>query len=296
MRMDQRVVDQSNRTHRLREASSESHLLALRFQDGDHSGRFPIQRRVRVGDRRYGLAGLYMGQKKCGHQIGVVCPSGDWRDWMIVDADLHKDGISPVFIRFEGPEWNDRWWEAWRELVHVTKYGNGSSEFCNLSRWNPVNHSLDKFSGASVGTNSIDAVYVPLRDYRGGSSQTRRGVEEASPLAVARANSKKITLTYDRKHGRHACGTLLDVRTPVALPCVVGGAVHAARVGGRSPLAGSTPGGRPSTFLPLWIADDEREHVVRHALYAIAFTVAIPCSLRLPVEHSALFSTSSSVR
>ena len=44
----------------------------------------------------------------------------------------------------------------------------------------------------------------------------------------------------------------------------------------------------PSSFLPRCIADDEREHVVRHTLYAIAFTVAIPCALRLPIEHEAL--------
>ena len=166
-RMDPRVVDQRNHTHRLSEATrgDTPHLLALRFQDGDHARRFPIQRRVRVGDQRYKLTGLYMGQKKCGHQIGLTCPTGSWRDWMIVDADLHKDGISPVFIRFEGPRWNDRWWTAWRELVHVTKYGAGTSEFCNLSPWNEHNASLDRYRAASadVGTNSIDALYVPIR-------------------------------------------------------------------------------------------------------------------------------------
>lgn len=44
----------------------------------------------------------------------------------------------------------------------------------------------------------------------------------------------------------------------------------------------------PSSFLPRCIGDDEREHVVRHALYAAAFTAAIPCALRLPIEHGAL--------
>jgi hypothetical protein len=44
----------------------------------------------------------------------------------------------------------------------------------------------------------------------------------------------------------------------------------------------------PSSFLPRCIHDDEREHVVRHALYAAAFTAAIPCALRLPIDHGAL--------
>ena len=96
---------------------------------------------------------------------------------MIVDADLHKDGISPVFVRFEGSEWLDGWWEAWRELMHVTKFGAGTSEFCNLSPWNPHNASLDQYRGArNVGTNSLDLVYVSIGNGKGrGSGKQFRG-------------------------------------------------------------------------------------------------------------------------
>lgn len=164
VRMDDRVTDQKNRTHKLRlPKKNESHILALRFQDGDHTKRFPIQRRLCIGSQQYKLYAFYAGQKKCGHQMGVVSPTGKWRDWMIVDADLHKDGISPIFVRFEGPQWVDRWWGAWRDVMHVTKYGGG--EFCNLSPWNPSNTSLDHYRGVSTsGTNSLDVMYVSMNE------------------------------------------------------------------------------------------------------------------------------------
>lgn len=162
--MDDRVVDRRSRTHRLRRPrNGEAHILALRFQDGDHTNRFPVQRRVRVGKQHYRLCGIYAGQQKCGHQMGITSPTGSWRDWVIVDADLHKDGISPIFVRFEGPEWLDGWWSGWRELMHITKFGNNASEFCNLSPWNPHNASLDQYRGIKrAGSNSLDMVYVSI--------------------------------------------------------------------------------------------------------------------------------------
>ncbi len=188
--MDDRVSDQRNRTHRLREPKAdEPHLLALRFQDGDHTERFPVQRRVRVGTQRYRLCGFYAGQQKCGHQLGITSPTGSWRDWVIVDADLHKDGISPVFVRFEGPRWMDDWWDAWRELIHVTKYGVGASEFCNLSPWNPRNDSLDTYRGPkNVGSNSLDLVYVsmPSEGYRGTSTRRRHPSRRRSSRGARR--------------------------------------------------------------------------------------------------------------
>jgi hypothetical protein len=137
-----------------------------------------VQRRVRIGNQHYRLCGFYAGQQKCGHQLGITSPTGSWRDWVIVDADLHKDGISPVFVRFDGSEWLDGWWDAWRELMHVTKFGPSSSEFCNLSPWNPQNSSLDQYRGTKkVGTNSLDLVYVSIGrgDSRSDSATHFRG-------------------------------------------------------------------------------------------------------------------------
>jgi hypothetical protein len=153
--------DKRHKTCTLRQptSASEPHLLVLRFQDGDHSNKYPLLRRVKCNGVRYRLAGLYMGQKKCGHQIGAASPTGHWRDWSITDADLHKDGIGPVHIRFDGVEWKEDWWRAWKDLVHVTKFGANGSDLCNLSPWNPCNTSLDKYRGAS-GTNSVDALYT----------------------------------------------------------------------------------------------------------------------------------------
>jgi len=174
--MDGRVVDQRSRTHRIRAPrNGETHILALRFQDGDHAQRFPVQRRVRIENQHYRLCGFYAGQKKCGHQLGITSPTGSWRDWAIVDADLHKDGISPVFVRFEGSEWLEGWWDAWRELMHVTKFGAGGSEFCNLSPWNPDNSSLDQYRGTNkVGTNSLDLVYVSIPDGDGAQNSVKQ--------------------------------------------------------------------------------------------------------------------------
>ena len=174
-RMDPRVYpdrdEGDKRPVRLSQDVSKPHLLVLRYRDGNHQKRHPVERRVHVKGKRYRLVGVYMGQMKCGHQIGLTSPTGEWRDGVIVDADLHKDGISPVFVRFEGDKWVHGWWKAWRDLVHITKYGMGNSEFCNLSPWNPDNRSLDVFQDADGrasapapstrnGTNSLDLVYV----------------------------------------------------------------------------------------------------------------------------------------
>ena len=160
--IDPRVTDQVGKTRTLRTPKEgEPHILAIRFQDGDHQ-KFPMMRRVTFRGQRYRFVGAYMGQRKCGHQIGMASPTGDWRDWSIADADLHKDGIGPIFIRFDGDKWRENWWKAWGELVHVTKFGMGNNEFCSLSPHNPPNNSLDKYRGSTTfGTNSIDMLYLP---------------------------------------------------------------------------------------------------------------------------------------
>lgn len=164
--MDPRVIDRNGVTVRVKHPKNldAMHLLVLRFQDGNHHKKHPLCRRILFHNRRYHLIGVYMGQQKCGHQIGISCPTCNWRDWSISDADLHKDGIGPVHIRFDGPEWRThKWWDAWQELVHVTKFGLNRSEFCNLSPHNPSNSSLDKYRGpTTVGTNSMDMMYIHL--------------------------------------------------------------------------------------------------------------------------------------
>lgn len=144
-----------------KDPAGERHLLVLRYQDGDHS-RFPMQRRIVHDGVRYRLVGLYMGQRVCGHQIGASSPSGDWRDWSLGDADLHKDGIGPIYVYFSGKRWlGAKWWHAWREIVHVTKFGPGNRNFCDLSPHNRPDNSLDKYRAAQrTGSNSVDMVYL----------------------------------------------------------------------------------------------------------------------------------------
>ena len=154
----------------------EPHLLVIRYSDGAHHTKFPFERRVVHKKKRYGLVGVYMGQRKCGHQIAMACPTRDWRNWSLGDADLHKDGIGPIHVRFEGPEWakGSRWWDAWRELVHVTKFGPGYTQMCNLSPHNERTDPLSRGGGAyrraksrgsyrgGGGSNSCDLVYMSL--------------------------------------------------------------------------------------------------------------------------------------
>jgi len=142
----------------------EAHLLVLRFTGADHDKNFPVHRRISIGPRRYRLIGVYMGQSKCGHQIGLCCPTGHWRDWALGDADCHKDGIGPIFITFDEDRWKDNWWEPWRTLVHVTKYGPRGDKFCPFSPLNVSDDALDIYQGPRVvtkgpGSNNLDLVY-----------------------------------------------------------------------------------------------------------------------------------------
>lgn len=180
--MCRRVRDRKGQQITVADGTTTPHLLALRFLDADHHGKYPIHRRVTIEGVRYKLVGMYMGSKKCGHQIGLATHSEDWRDWSVADADLHKDGIGPWFLRFEGDEWKHRWWEAWGYLVHVTKFGMGGNRFCAITPHNFNDKALDAYEdgGASaalaassaasvapsacslggVGTTAIDVLYV----------------------------------------------------------------------------------------------------------------------------------------
>lgn len=137
----------------------EAHLLMLRFIDGDHSGKCPVHRRVCINGVRYKLVGIYMGQRKCGHQIAISFPDmQDWRYAVIGDADMHKDKNGPQHIYF-GKEHESGWWSLWQYLVHVTKFGKNTSEFCPLTPWNIPNNALDRYRGAK-GSNSLDLVFM----------------------------------------------------------------------------------------------------------------------------------------
>ena len=162
------VQDQKGQSVKIKRPSSADadHLLVLRFNGADHEKKFPLHRRLFLNGKKYRLVGLYMGQAKCGHQIGLVSPTGDWHDWCLGDADLHKDGIGPIFICF-GEEWKDCWWEAWRVLVHVTKYGPRGDQFCPFSPLNVPDGSLDQYKGTGgPGSNNIDAIYASFETPR----------------------------------------------------------------------------------------------------------------------------------
>jgi len=140
----------------------EPHFLTLRYIDGDHHRKYPILRRIVVKNRRYKFLGVTSGSRKCGHQIGWVVLDG-WRHVMAGDADLHKDGIGPLFVCFDGSRWKEKWWDGCREMLHVAKFGPGRLEFCNLSPHNERDDLLDCYRGTQTpGKTSLDVTYVSV--------------------------------------------------------------------------------------------------------------------------------------
>lgn len=135
---------------------TQQHFLVIRFQDGDHQ-KHPVMRRVECNGCRYRLVGLYMGRRQCGHQIGMAFHSMHWRDMSFSDADLHKDGIGPIFIKFGGDP--NMWWDSLKHVAHVTKFGAGNNTMCLI---NPHNPGDDEYQYQGVGSTSIDVLY--LRD------------------------------------------------------------------------------------------------------------------------------------
>lgn len=163
--MSRRVTDRAGKRVTVPSPATlaDDHLLVLRFQDADHHKKFPVQRRIKFQGHLYKLIGIYMGQQSCGHQIGIMSPHGDWREWSIADADLHKSGIGPVHVRFHGDVWRRTWWDAWRKLVHVTKHGINRSSLCIITPHNERNDKLERphaESQRNVGTCSIDLLYL----------------------------------------------------------------------------------------------------------------------------------------
>jgi hypothetical protein len=157
---------------------SQPHFLVLRFQDGDHTKKFPLLRRIETGGRRYRLVGFYGGHKKCGHQVGVASCTGHWRDMIYGDADMHKSGIGLMHIPFYEnltdmgkDHWKENWLPAFEKLIPVTKFQRG--EFCNMTPWNPNDDSLNRFRASETvqrqkyraskssqpGSLSLDKVY-----------------------------------------------------------------------------------------------------------------------------------------
>lgn len=153
-------------------------FVMLRFVDGDHSEKFQFRRRIVYNGNVYKLFAFFLGQLKCGHQIGMVSPTGNWRDWGVVDADAHKHGIGPMFFRIEDSS-HAEWWRKIHLMINVTKYGDGLSEFCPLSPWNKRDNFFDSYRSSTsaskhlrprkfrlarhpdgVGHCSVDAVYI----------------------------------------------------------------------------------------------------------------------------------------
>ena len=141
----------------------EKHFMVMRFIDGNHHKKNPILRRIILNGNRYRFLGVTSGNRKCGHQIGWVTLDS-WRHVMAGDADLHKDGIGPLFVHFDGPEWKNKWWDGCREMLHVAKFGPGRKDFCNLSPHNEADDLLDSYRGAASipGKNSLDIIYLSV--------------------------------------------------------------------------------------------------------------------------------------
>ena len=134
-----------------------NHIVVMRFNESDHT-KFPIYREISLFNEKYQLRAMYLGQSLCGHQIGAAATTDneDGCDWGVADADMHKDGIGPTFFRFDSTSIEKgNWWQVWKHVIHVTKFGRNNAEMCNHSPHNPGNTKK-----ASAGNNSVDAIYT----------------------------------------------------------------------------------------------------------------------------------------
>ena len=162
------VSDRKGKRHHLRAPrKGEPYLLVMRFVDGEHSRRFPVQRRMLCSGDRCRLFGIFAGHRKCGHQIGVAFQRNG-RNITWGDADLHKDGIGMMHVCHDGPA--EEFPAVMREITHLTKYGPENNEICNFSTWNEHDALLDAQrggkgratpfkEGSSSGTLSLDLLY-----------------------------------------------------------------------------------------------------------------------------------------
>lgn len=158
-RRDFQMRDRFSKVHRLRSPSpQERHLLVLRYNRAEHHERYPARRRVRIHGVRYRLVGFYIGQGKCGHQVGVAVQN-NWRQCSITDADLHKIGCGPIhfYIQEEGCT-DRRWWKVWDDIMHVTKFAD--NQVCNLSPHNRKDTYLDRYRGSDAGSVNMDFLYM----------------------------------------------------------------------------------------------------------------------------------------
>jgi hypothetical protein len=85
----------------------------------------------------------------------------NWRLVAYSDADMHKDGIGPVWVIFRGEYWTKEWWKGARFMFPITIFNGGDT--CNLNGHNESDRNSFKPGTKQVsgpGTNSLDIIYV----------------------------------------------------------------------------------------------------------------------------------------
>ena len=134
---------------------SDPHLMSISFHHGNHE-KYPLRRRIVMNGVRYFLVGIFLGQKMCGHQIGLCIYDRSSQLVIFGDADLSKSGIGCT-IAIIGK--NEDWHKTVALASHTTKVGNS---FCPIKHTNPNNDELQKyeFFRGRPGTTSTDAVYL----------------------------------------------------------------------------------------------------------------------------------------
>ena len=109
--MDPRVIDRNGVTAGVKHPKNYTPCtFRSPFQDGNHHKKHPMRRRIVFNGRRYHLISLFMGQQKCAIRSASRARLQLAR-LAISDADLHKDGVGPIHIHFDGSEWRI-WWDA----------------------------------------------------------------------------------------------------------------------------------------------------------------------------------------
>lgn len=150
--LDPIAVDHKGVEHSIRvPRAGEQHMLALRYNNGDHSTFRPL-RVMYVCGVRYQLVSVYMGSSLCGHQIGMVLVDEQKDIWVVGDADCQKDGIGPLFLSLAGC--TDFLWAA-RFVIPVTKFG---PNYCKTCPINPINTNEN---GKRTQSNN-DFLYISM--------------------------------------------------------------------------------------------------------------------------------------
>ena len=170
--MTSRVQNQKGETMHLRSEvgpGDDAAILAVRCFREYHRPK----RRIVVNGLKYRLAFQLNGSEHCGHQVASAARGLHSHKWVHCDADAQRYGIGPIFWDIcrgadESPRnFQRRWWNTWKFVLPVTRFGSQRGDFCEFSPHNRhpslVAKQVDATTyGRTTGVVNTDFIYVAL--------------------------------------------------------------------------------------------------------------------------------------